>query len=48
MAIFSKKNEKQKACIWKDAFLSNQNQEVNSVVLPLEENLVSWISIYSS
>lgn len=51
MVILSEKNQKQKVCIWKDTFLSNQDQEVNSVVLPLEENLMSWISIryvYSS
>lgn len=49
MATLSEKNQKQKA--WKGTFLSNQDQEVNPVVLPLEENLVSWISIryvYSS
>lgn len=27
MATFSEKKQKQKACIWKDVFLSNQDQD---------------------
>lgn len=45
MAVFSKKNQKQKAYIWEDTFLSNQDLVVNSVLPPLEEKLVSWINI---
>lgn len=48
MAIFSEKNQEQKVCIWIDNLLISIWLDGNSVVLPLEENLVSWISIYSS